>query len=212
MFEPVEPESMGFSAQRLARIGPWMDAYVASGKLPGCLTAVMRHGALAYLNRSGFADPQSQRPVEADTVFRIHSMTKPVVTAAAMSFFEEGRFQLDDPLSRFLPEFADARVWVEGEGDAMRTEPAAGPIRIWHLMTHTAGLVYGSLGAAQANATVGGVELSDTGFVYGVGFDYAVNERWTVGGEVTQHDFNDFDGTTTDFDATTVKAKVGLRF
>ena len=73
-------------------------------------------------------------------------------------------------------------------------------------------LVYGSLGAAQASATVGGVDLSDTGFVYGVGFDYAVNDRWTVGGEVTQHDFNDFDGTTTDFDATTVKAKVGLRF
>ncbi|MFN5995505.1 MAG: outer membrane protein [Paracoccaceae bacterium] len=73
-------------------------------------------------------------------------------------------------------------------------------------------LVYGSLGAAQANATVGGVDLSDTGMVYGVGFDYAVNERWTVGGEVTQHDFNDFDGTTTDFDATTLKAKVGLRF
>ena len=73
-------------------------------------------------------------------------------------------------------------------------------------------LVYGSLGAAQASATVGGVDLSDTGFVYGVGFDYAVNERWTVGGEVTQHDFNDFDGTTTDLDATTIKAKVGMRF
>jgi outer membrane immunogenic protein len=73
-------------------------------------------------------------------------------------------------------------------------------------------LVYGSLGAARANATVGGVDLRDTGFVYGLGFDYAVNDRWTVGGEVTQHDFNDFDGTTVDFDATTVKAKVGLRF
>lgn len=73
-------------------------------------------------------------------------------------------------------------------------------------------LVYGSLGAAQANASVGGTDLSDTGFVYGVGFDYAVSDRWTVGGEVTQHDFSDFDGTTTDFDATTVKAKVGMRF
>lgn len=73
-------------------------------------------------------------------------------------------------------------------------------------------LVYGSLGAAQATASVGGTELKDSGVVYGVGFDYAVSERWTVGGEVTQHDFNDFDGTTTDFDATTVKAKVGLRF
>jgi outer membrane immunogenic protein len=73
-------------------------------------------------------------------------------------------------------------------------------------------LVYGSLGAARANATVGGLDLQDTGFVYGIGFDYAVNERWTVGGEVTQHNFDDFDGTTADFDATTVKAKVGLRF
>ncbi|MES2916198.1 MAG: outer membrane beta-barrel protein [Pseudomonadota bacterium] len=73
-------------------------------------------------------------------------------------------------------------------------------------------LVYGSLGAAQANASVGGADLRDSGLVYGVGFDYAVSDRWTVGGEVVKHDFNDFDGTTTDFDATTVKAKVGMRF
>ena len=73
-------------------------------------------------------------------------------------------------------------------------------------------LVYGSLGAAQANATVGGVDLRDTGFIYGVGFDYALGNLWTVGGEVVQHNFNSFDGTPTDFDATTIKAKVGLRF
>jgi len=70
-------------------------------------------------------------------------MTKPIVTAAAMSLFEEGRFQLDDPISRFLPEFAHTPVWVAGEGAGMRTEDAAQPLRIWHLMTHTAGLVYG---------------------------------------------------------------------
>lgn len=73
-------------------------------------------------------------------------------------------------------------------------------------------LVYGTIGAARANATVGGTDLSDTGLVYGLGFDYAVNDRWTVGGEVLEHNFDDFDGTTNDFDATTVKAKVGLRF
>lgn len=73
-------------------------------------------------------------------------------------------------------------------------------------------LVYGTLGAAQAKATVGAASLRDTGLVYGVGFDYAVSDRWTVGGEVSQHRFSNFDGTTTDFDATTVKAKVGLRF
>jgi outer membrane immunogenic protein len=73
-------------------------------------------------------------------------------------------------------------------------------------------LVYGSVGAAHANASVGGVDLSDTGLVYGIGFDYAVNERWTVGGEVTEHKFDNFDASGVDFDATTVKAKVGMRF
>jgi opacity protein-like surface antigen len=73
-------------------------------------------------------------------------------------------------------------------------------------------LVYGTLGAAQAKASVGGADQSDSGMVYGLGFDYAVNDRWTVGGEVLQHQFNDFDGTGNDFDATTIKAKVGLQF
>jgi len=71
-------------------------------------------------------------------------MTKPIVSAAAMTFFEEGRFQLDDPVARFLPEFADTPVWVDGEGGDMRTEPPAEPMKIWHLLTHTAGLVYGA--------------------------------------------------------------------
>lgn len=73
-------------------------------------------------------------------------------------------------------------------------------------------LVYGTLGAARANASVGGVDLRDNGLVYGLGFDYAVNDRWTVGGEVTEHKFDDFDATGVDFDATTIKAKVGMRF
>lgn len=152
MFDQVQPETIGFCSQRLARITPWMDAYVGDGKLPGCLTAVMRKGQLAYLNRAGMADPESQRPVAEDTVFRIYSMTKPVVTAAAMTLFEEGRFQLDDPVARFLPEFADTPVWVEGEGQGMRTEPVADTLKIWHLMTHTAGLVYGARNGSPVGA------------------------------------------------------------
>lgn len=144
MFERSEPESIGLSEARLQRITPWMARYLESGKLPGCLTAVMRRGKIAYLNCTGMADPNIDRAVAEDTVFRIYSMTKPIVTAAAMTFFEEGRFQLDDPVSRFLPEFAETPVWVEGEGGEMRTEPAAESMKIWHLMTHTAGLVYGA--------------------------------------------------------------------
>jgi CubicO group peptidase (beta-lactamase class C family) len=144
MFTRVKPEKIGISGSRLQRISPWMAEYVESGKLPGCLTAVLRRGEIAYLDCHGMADRETSRPVAEDTVFRIYSMTKPVVTAAAMTFFEEGRFQLDDPVARFLPEFADTPVWVEGEGAAMRTEPAKDSMKIWHLMTHTAGLVYGA--------------------------------------------------------------------
>lgn len=144
MFERVDPGSVGLSDTRLQRISPWMADYVESGKLSGCLTAVMRRGKLAYLNHTGMADPDIDRPVAEDTVFRFYSMTKPIVSAALMTFFEEGRFQLDDPVARFLPEFADTPVWIEGEGGDMRTEPPAEPMKIWHLLTHTAGLVYGA--------------------------------------------------------------------
>jgi CubicO group peptidase (beta-lactamase class C family) len=147
----IDPDAAGMCATRLARITPWMQAYVERGQLPGCLTAVMRKGAIVYLDSAGFADPQSERPMREDTVFRIFSMTKPLVTAAAMTLFEQGRFQLDDPVARFLPEFADMRVWVSGEGNAMRTEACTQPLKIWHLMTHTAGLVYG----ARNNTPVG---------------------------------------------------------
>ena len=144
MTERTTPEAVGLSGDRLQRITPWMADYVASGKLPGCLTAVMRRGKLAYLAHTGMADPDIGRPVDEETVFRIYSMTKPIISAAAMTFFEEGRFQLDDPVARFLPEFADTPVWVDGEGGDMRTEPPAEPMKIWHLLTHTAGLVYGA--------------------------------------------------------------------
>lgn len=144
MFERTDPESVGLSGDRLQRITPWMADYVESGRLPGCLTAVMRRGKLAYMGHTGMADPEIDRPVAEDTVFRIYSMTKPVVSAAAMTFFEEGRFQLDDPVAKFLPEFADTPVWVSGEGGSMVTEPPSDPMKVWHLLTHTAGLVYGA--------------------------------------------------------------------
>ncbi len=144
MFDRVEPESIGLSGSRLQRISPWMANYVESGKLPGCLAAVLRRGKIAYLDGHGMADPETEKPIAEDTVFRIYSMTKPIVSAAAMTFFEEGRFQLDDPVARFLPEFADTPVWVEGEDATMRTEPVADSLKIWHLMTHTSGLVYGA--------------------------------------------------------------------
>lgn len=152
MLARTEPNTVGMSAERLRRIDGWMQGYVDSGKLPCCLTAVMRKGRIAYLGCTGLADPDSGRAIAEDTVFRIYSMTKPIVTAAAMTFFEEGRFQLDDPVTRFLPEFADTPVHVSGEGDAMVTGPVEEPMKIWHLMTHTSGLVYGARTASPVGA------------------------------------------------------------
>lgn len=137
------PKALGFDPSRLARIGDWMDRYVDDGKLPYAMTAILRGGELAYLDARGFTDPDAGQTPAVDHLARIYSMTKPIVTAAAMTFYEEARFQLENPISRFLPEFAEPRVYVSGEGDAMETRPAEGPITIRQLMTHTAGLTYG---------------------------------------------------------------------
>lgn len=143
MLDTAKPAALGMSADRLARLGPWMEGYVASGKLAGCMTLVARHGEIAYFDWRGQADEASGRAMAADDIFRIYSMTKPITSVAAMSLYEEGLFQLDDPVARFLPEFGDMRLWLDGEGDAMRTEQVGDAMQIWHLMTHTAGLVYG---------------------------------------------------------------------
>ena len=135
MPEIVTPELVGVDARRLGRINPWMNEYVDSGRLESCLTAVMRRGKLIYLDQAG--------PANAETIFRIYSMTKPITAAAAMTYFEEARFQLDDPVSRFLPEFENVLVWDQ-VGGADDTVPADIPLQIWHLFSHTSGLIYGN--------------------------------------------------------------------
>ena len=137
------PESAGMCSTRLGRLGDWMRRYVDQGKLPGMLTMVARNGDVVFLETYGWRDVEAQLPVEADTIFRIYSMTKPVTSVAAMMLYEEGRFQLDAPISDFLPEFAEMAVYVSGTGDDMVTEPARAPITIRQLLTHTSGLTYG---------------------------------------------------------------------
>lgn len=139
-----DARALGFDPERLARIGSWMQGYVDAGKLPYALTAVARHGEIAFLGGAGSIDPEAgDGPPPVDHLARIYSMTKPVVTAAALSLYEEGRFQLDDPIAHVLPEFAEPRVYVSGGVADMETTPAETPITVRHLMTHTAGLTYG---------------------------------------------------------------------
>ncbi|HET9658521.1 MAG TPA: serine hydrolase domain-containing protein [Kineosporiaceae bacterium] len=139
----VDPAEVGFDPGRLARIGRVFDRYVEAGRLPGWLVLVARHGRIAYLATSGRRHLEAGLPVEPDTLWRIFSMTKPITSVATMMLYEEGAFELTDPVSRYLPAFADQRVYTGGSDQKPVTVPATEPVRIWHLLTHTAGLTYG---------------------------------------------------------------------
>jgi CubicO group peptidase (beta-lactamase class C family) len=139
----VEPAEAGFDADRLDRIDRHFARYVEDGRLPGWLTVITRRGRVVHVSRRGYRDVEAGLPVEVDTRWRIFSMTKPVTSVAAMMLFEEGAFDLTDPIARWLPEFAEPRVYVKGSGLNPLTEPATEPIRVWHLLSHTSGLTYG---------------------------------------------------------------------
>jgi CubicO group peptidase (beta-lactamase class C family) len=139
----VEAAEVGFDGARLERIDKHFARYVDTGRLAGWLITVSRHGKLAHVSTYGQRDLEAGLPVEPDTLWRIYSMTKPITSVAAMMLYEEGGFQLTDPVSRYIPSFADARVFTAGSDIAYTTEPVTEPVRIWHLLTHTSGLTYG---------------------------------------------------------------------
>ncbi|MGW4599736.1 serine hydrolase domain-containing protein [Streptomyces sp. NPDC004457] len=141
--QDVEPAEAGLDAEALDRLDRHFAEHVDAGRLPGCLVAVARGGRVAHLTTYGLRDVAAGLPVEPDTLWRIYSMTKPVTAVAVLLLVQDGRLSLDDPLERHLPAFADPRVYVEGSGAGVRTRPAAGPILIRHLLTHTAGLTFG---------------------------------------------------------------------
>lgn len=138
-----DPAEVGFDADRLRRIDTHFASYVDDGRLPGWLLLVSRRGEIAHLSAYGARDMASGAPVETDTLFRVYSMSKPITSVAAMTLYEEGAFELTDPVSRFIPSFGDMHVYEQGTALKPITRPAAEPMRIWHLLTHTTGMVYG---------------------------------------------------------------------
>ena len=138
----VDAAEVGLDPQRLQRIGQHFARYVDDGRLPGWLATVSRHGRLAHVARYGSRDLEAGLPVTDDTVWRIYSMTKPITSVAAMMLYEEGALELTDPVSMYVPAFAETRVYAGGPDQKPLTVPVAEPMRIWHLMTHTAGLTY----------------------------------------------------------------------
>ena len=143
MLEKVTPESVGMSTERLARVSGWLQEQVDSERLAGCSVLVSRRGKIALLEATGMADQALGRDFTADSIVRIYSMTKAVTTVAAMALYEEGCFQLDDPVSTYLPEFASTQVWRGGDAGLEDVEPQSQPMSVRHLMTHTSGLTYG---------------------------------------------------------------------
>lgn len=133
----------GFDAARLKNIKRHFAAYVDDGRLPGWQVQINRHGEAVYHENYGFRDIEKKLPIEDDTVFRIYSMTKPITSVAAMILFEEGRFELTDPVAKFMPEFANMRVITGGTAIKPMLRPATEPIRIVNLLNHTSGLTYG---------------------------------------------------------------------
>src|SRR4030088_1448493 len=146
--EPPLAASSSFSPGKLARIGDYIRNEIATGKIPGAIMLIQQHGHPVYFENFGVRDVESKRPMTPDTIFRIYSMSKPVTSVAAMMLVEDGRLRLDDPVSKYIPAFADVRVGVEkpGEKQALVLEPVSRPITVEDLLRHTSGLTYGFYG------------------------------------------------------------------
>ena len=127
----------GFAPERMGRITDHLNRnYIENGKIAGCQTLVARHGRVAYFSSLGSMDRERAKPMADDTIFRIYSMSKPITSVALMSLYEQGHFQLNDPVSRFIPEWRDHKVWVSGEGESMETRApdakTSKELRLWY--------------------------------------------------------------------------------
>ena len=153
----AEPEEVGLSRPALARLSEAMEREIAAGRACGLSTLVARHGRVAYAERFGALRPGGP-PMPADAIFRIYSMTKPIVCVAAMTLVEEGRLLLTDPVAKYLPAFAAMKVGVERDG-ALQLVPAKRPIVVHDLLRHTSGLTYGFAGDTAVHRLVAEADI-----------------------------------------------------
>jgi CubicO group peptidase (beta-lactamase class C family) len=171
--ETATPQSVGLSSERLARVHELVERTIAAGEIAGAVVLVARNGQVAYLEAQGVMDLTTKRPMQPDTMFRLASMSKPVAAVAILMLAEEGKVRLNDPVSRFIPAYANLEVGVlkpatPGPGGPPPAGPAAGPggpppsfytvpatrqITVLDLLTHTSGLMSGPMGNSVANAS-----------------------------------------------------------
>lgn len=153
----AKPETVGLSAERLERIATAVQRDIDDKRIAGAVTLVVRHGKVAWFKGQGMMDLEAGKPMPTDAMFRICSMTKPITSVAAMMLYEEGKFLLDDPVSKYLPEFKEMKVLVKPAKGDPYTIPATKEITIRDLLRHTSGITYqwnDDLGAMYEKADV----------------------------------------------------------
>jgi CubicO group peptidase (beta-lactamase class C family) len=167
------PAGAHFNPQKLERITEFFRKEVADGKIPGAIVLISQHGKPVYHEKFGQRDVTSGQPMTDDTIFTVFSMSKPITSVAAMMLIDEGKIKLSDPLSKYIPSFANAKVGVElkaGDGEKkLQLEPLKRPITILDLMRHTSGITYGFYGdslvrKAYANALIYGGDFDNAEF------------------------------------------------
>jgi CubicO group peptidase (beta-lactamase class C family) len=154
----AKPETVGLNPARLGRIATVVQADIDSGRIAGMVTLVIRHGQVAWFDAQGFADKEAGKPMQKDSMFRICSMSKAITSTAVMMLYEDGKFLLEDPVSKYLPEFKDPKVLVKPASGEPYSIPAKREITIQDLLRHTSGLTYPwnvDLGKAYNEAGVG---------------------------------------------------------
>lgn len=139
----ARPEELGFSAERLAYIDKFYGDKVNNGEMAGIVTLISRHGKIVHFSAIGYADVEKKQKMQTDTIFRLYSMTKPITSAALMMLYEQGRFQLKDPVSDYIPEFANLRVLRTPDAGISDTVSLDRIPTIQDLMRHTAGFTHG---------------------------------------------------------------------
>jgi CubicO group peptidase (beta-lactamase class C family) len=152
-----EPESVGMSSERLKRIDDFTQRYIDDEMVAGTVTLVARKGKVVHFSAQGMKDVERGQSMTTDTIFRMASMTKPIASVALMMLYEEGWFQLDDPIANWLPEFSNMMIEVANADGGTRLEPAQTPITFTHVLTHTAGLMNSWRGDTARYAEVANV-------------------------------------------------------
>src|SRR5215813_6605721 len=162
------PAGAHFNQQKLARVGDYLRDQVAQGKIPGAILLIQQHGKPIYHESFGVSDVETKEPITDDTIFRLFSMTKPITSVVAMMLIDEGKFSLDDPVSKYLPSFSGVKVGIEMPGEngkkTLELVPPNRPPTIYDLMTQTSGITYGFYGDSLVRKAYAAANIYDGDF------------------------------------------------